>query len=78
MSAAAIALSNQLVATSGAAPASVSHHRSTDGQVLIVPIAHVAVLTMLVTADADAEPLTAVAHEAAIGLQRLFRAMASV
>lgn len=78
MSAAAIALSNQLVATSGSARASVSHHRSTDGQVLIVPIAHVAVLTVLVTAGADAEPLTAVAHEAAIGLQRLFRGVAPV
>lgn len=78
MSAAALALSNQLVATSGESPASVSQHRSADGQVLIVPVAHVAVLTVLVTADADIEQLTGVAREAATGLQRLFRGMASV
>lgn len=78
MSAAALALSNQLVATAGDAPASASHHRSQDGQVLIVPVAHVAVLTVLLTADVDIEPMTAVAQEAAVGLQRLFRGMASV
>jgi hypothetical protein len=43
-----------------------------------VPVAHVAVLTVLIGADADAEQLTAVAREGAIGLQRLFRGMASV
>jgi len=78
MSAAALALSSQLVATSGESPASVSQHRSADGQVIIVPVAHVAVLTVLIGADADAEQLTAVAREGAIGLQRLFRGMASV
>lgn len=75
MSAAALALSNQLVSTSGASPASVSQHRSADGQVLIVPVVHVAVLTVLVSADADIEQMTAVAREAATGLQRLFRGM---
>lgn len=78
MSAAALALSNQLVATTGESPASVSQHRSVDGQVLIVPIAHVAVLTVLIDAAVDAEPLTAVAREAATGLQRLFRGAAAV
>ncbi len=78
MSAAALALSNQLVATSGESPAIHSHHRSADGQVLIVPVAHVAVLTVLVTAGADIDPLYGVAREAAIGFQRLFRGTAAV
>lgn len=78
MAAAALALSNQLVGTGGDAPAQISRHRSADGQVLIVPVAHVAVLTVLATAQADADQLTAVAREAASGIQRLFRGAATV
>jgi predicted regulator of Ras-like GTPase activity (Roadblock/LC7/MglB family) len=78
MSAAAIALSNQLVATAGGSVASLSHHRSRDGQVLILPIAHIAVLTVLASAGADVDQLTAVSREAAGGLQRLFRGAATV
>lgn len=78
MSAAALALSNQLVTVTGEAAANVSHHRSHDCQVLIVPVAHVAVLTVMINAEADAEQLTSVAREAAIGLQRLFRGVATV
>jgi predicted regulator of Ras-like GTPase activity (Roadblock/LC7/MglB family) len=78
MAAAALALSNQLVATTGDAPAHISHHRSVDGQVLILPIAHLAVLAVLASPGADADQLVAVAREAAIGVQRLFRGTAAV
>jgi predicted regulator of Ras-like GTPase activity (Roadblock/LC7/MglB family) len=78
MSAAALALSNQLVGTAGDAPASVSHHQSVDGQVLILPIAHVAVLAVLATIDTDLGRLAAVSREAAHSLQCLFRGVAAV
>lgn len=78
MSAAALALSNQLVKTSGESAADISHHRSADGQVLIFPIAHIAVLTVLATVVADARQLTLVGREATVGIQRLFRGAATV
>jgi len=78
MAAAAIALSNRLVATVGSSSATVVHHRSNDGHVLILPVAHLAVLTIMATPRADAEQLTMVGREAAIGLQRLFRGAVSV
>ena len=78
MAAAALALSNQLVGTAGETRADVSHHRSSDGQVLILPVAHVAVLTVLASAGADTEQLVLVGREAAIGIQRLFRGVATV
>ncbi len=78
MAAAALALSNRLVATVGESTASVAHHRSSDGQVLILPVAHVAVLTIMATPGADAEQLTLVGRELTVGLQRLFRGAASV
>lgn len=78
MAAAALALSNQLVGTAGEARANVSHHQSAEGQVLILPIAHVAVLTVLGTNTADLRQLAAVSRESAHRLQRLFRGVASV
>lgn len=78
MSAAALALSNQLAATNGPAPASVSHHVSSDGQVMIVPIAHVAVLAMLATSTAEAGVIARAGSDAANELQRLFRGTAQV
>jgi predicted regulator of Ras-like GTPase activity (Roadblock/LC7/MglB family) len=78
MSAAALALSNQLVKTSGESPADISLHRSSGGQVLILPIAHIAVLTMLATVGADVQQLTLVGREATAGIQRLFRGAATV
>lgn len=78
MAAAALALSNQLVRTVGETKADLGLHRSGDGQVLILPIAHIAVLTVLGSAGADTEQLVLVGREAAIGLQRLFRGVATV
>lgn len=78
MTAAAIALSNRLVATVGESSATVCHHRSDHGQVLILPVAHLAVLTILAHPGADADQLTLVGREATMGLQRLFRGAASV
>ena len=78
MTAAAIALSNRLVATVGDSPATVCHHRSDDGQVLILPVAHLAVLTILANPAANADQLVLVGREASAGLQRLFRGAASV
>ena len=78
MAAAALALSNQLVGTVGEARAVVSHHQSAEGQVLILPIGHVAVLTVLVTITADLAQLADVGRESAHRLQRLFRGVASV
>ena len=78
MAAAAIALSNRLVATVGDSPATATHHRSDEGAVLILPIGHLAVLTVMATPDTDSEPLTLVGREATAGLQRLFRGAASV
>ena len=78
MSAAALALSNQLVGTAGDAPANVSHHQSADGQVLILPIAHLAVLTVLATTGADLSRLAEASRGASHSLQRLFRGVAAV
>ena len=78
MAAAALALSNQLVGTAGEARANVSHHQSAEGQVLILPIAHVAVLTVLCTNAAELRQLADVSRESAHRLQRLFRGVASV
>jgi predicted regulator of Ras-like GTPase activity (Roadblock/LC7/MglB family) len=78
MAAAALALSNQLVGTVGEARANVSHHQSREGQVLILPIAHVAVLTVLGTTSADLRQLADASRESAHSLQRLFRGVASV
>lgn len=78
MAAAAIALSNRLVATMGDSPATATYHRSDDGQVLILPIGQLAVLTIMATPSTDAGQLTLVGREAAMGLQRLFRGAASV
>lgn len=76
MSASALALSNRLVRSLGDAPATVNLHRSATGQMAIVPIAHIAVLTLLATPDADAEHVTLVARETGRELQRLFRGAA--
>jgi predicted regulator of Ras-like GTPase activity (Roadblock/LC7/MglB family) len=78
MSAAAMALSNQLVGTSGDAPAKVSHHQSPDGQVLILPVAHVAVLAVLATTGTDLGLLARASRTSAHSLQRLFRGVAAV
>lgn len=78
MSGAALALSNQLLKTRGESPATVSHHRSDDGQVLMLPVEHVAVLTLLATGDADTQQLTMVGKEATAGIQRLLRGAAAV
>ena len=78
MAAAALALSNQLVGTVGAARANVSHHQSAEGQVLILPVSHVAVLTVLGTNTADLGRLADVSRESAHRLQRLFHGVASV
>ncbi len=78
MSAAALALSNQLVGTVGDARAAVSHHQSVDGQVLILPVAHIAALTVLATTGADLGQLADASRESSHQLQRLFRGVASV
>jgi predicted regulator of Ras-like GTPase activity (Roadblock/LC7/MglB family) len=78
MSAAALALSNQLVKTAGDSAATLSHHRSAEGQVLMLPVAHLAVLTIMATPGADTEQLCVVGREATVGLQRLFRGAATV
>lgn len=78
MAAAALALSNQLVKTTGESPAAFSQHRSADGQVLIFPIAHLAVLTVMAAVGANTEQLTLVGREATNGLQRLFRGTVGV
>ena len=78
MSGAALALSNQLVGTAGDAPANVSHHQSADGQVLILPVAHVAVLTVLASTGADLGRLAEASRQAPHSLQRLFRGVAAV
>ena len=62
----------------GDSPATVCHHRSDDGQVLILPVAHLAVLTILANPAANADQLVLVGREASAGLQRLFRGAASV
>lgn len=78
MASAALALSNQLVGTVGEPRANVSHHQSAEGQVLILPIAHVAVLTVLATTGTDLARLAEVSRESVHSLQRLFRGLATV
>lgn len=78
MSAAALALSNQLAATNGPSAATASHHVSSDGQVMIVPVAHVAVLAVLATPTAEAGTIARAGRERANELQRLFRGTARV
>lgn len=78
MSASALALSNRLVSTVGEAPATVNHHRSAAGQMVIVPVAHIAVLTLFATPTADTEHVTLVGRETCNQLQRLFRGTADV
>lgn len=72
MSAAALALSHQLSATNGESRSVVSHHVSEHGQVMLVPVAHLAVLTMLATPGAEARVLARAGHEVAAELHRLF------
>lgn len=78
MSAATLALSNQLVAVHDPRPAHVSHHVADSGQVMIVPIAHVAALTLFAAADAEAGVLARSAHRLGHQLIRLFRGTATV
>lgn len=78
MSAAALGLSNRLVQLTGASPASFSHQCSTDGQVFVFGISHVAVLTVLTDRAADATQLKQVGREVGRGLERLFRGTAHV
>ncbi|NNE12299.1 MAG: hypothetical protein HKN41_08665 [Ilumatobacter sp.] len=78
MSASALALSSRLMKSVGEAPATVTHQRSTDGQVVVIPIAHIAVLTLLATSTADTEHVTLVGRETCSQLQRLFRGSADV
>lgn len=78
MSASALALSNRLVRSLGDDSATVSLHRSARGQMVIVPIAHIAVLTLLATPDANTEHVTLVGRETCRELQRLFRGTADV
>ena len=74
MSAAALALASRLVQVAGDAPATISHHRSVDGQVFVFAIAHVAALTVVADATADADRIRLVGREIAQGLQHLFSA----
>lgn len=78
MSAAAVGLANSLVGLTGDAAVDSCHHRSVDGQVFVFRIAHIAVLTVLTDANADAERIRLVGREVAHGLQRLFRSTANV
>jgi len=78
MAAAAFALSNRLVSTVGESTATVTVHRSDDGQVLMLPISNLAVLTILAIAEVDSEQLTRVCREATIGFERLFHGAATV
>lgn len=78
MAAAALALSNRLVSTAGEATTTVAIHRSDEGQVLVLPVADLAVLTILAVPAADSEQLSLVGAEATTGLLRLFRGAAAV
>ncbi len=78
MSAAAIALSDRLVQTVGAGPATVSHHRSADAQAFVFAVANLAVLTVLTDHDANTERISMVGREVSSGLQRLFHSAATV
>lgn len=78
MSAAALALSHQLSAANGPSRSAVSHHVSEHGQVMLLPIAHFAVLTMLAAAGAEARILARAGHEAATELHHLLRSGAAL
>jgi predicted regulator of Ras-like GTPase activity (Roadblock/LC7/MglB family) len=78
MSAAVLGLSNRLVQLTGTSPASFSHQCSTDGQVFVFGISHVAVLTVLTDPTADATRIKLVGREVGRGLERLFRGTANV
>jgi predicted regulator of Ras-like GTPase activity (Roadblock/LC7/MglB family) len=78
MSAATLGLAHRLVQLTGQRPATNSTHRSPDGQVTVFAVAHVAVLTVLATAEADTDLLLLVGREVSGGLQRLFRGTADV
>lgn len=73
MSAAALGLADRLVRLVGERPATVSHHRSDDGQVFVFTIVGVAVLTVLADARALPEQIRQVGRELTIGLERLLR-----
>jgi predicted regulator of Ras-like GTPase activity (Roadblock/LC7/MglB family) len=72
MSAASLGLATRLVQLAGDTPVTISHHRSTDGQVFVFAISHVAVLTVLADASADANRIRLVGREITTGLQRVF------
>jgi len=78
MSAAALGLANRLVQLTGEQPATVSTQRSNGGQVFVFGVAHVAVLTVLADASADSAQIELVGREVVLGLQRLFRGLATV
>lgn len=78
MSAAVLGLSNRLVQLMGAAPASFSHQRSSDGQVFVFGISKMAVLTVLTDTTAQPAQIHSVGREIGLGLERLFRATADV
>lgn len=78
MSAAVLGLSNRLVQLMGAAPASFSHQRSSDGQVFVFGISKMAVLTVLADTTAQPAQIQSVGREIGLGLERLFRSTADV
>jgi predicted regulator of Ras-like GTPase activity (Roadblock/LC7/MglB family) len=78
MSAAVLGLANRLVQLTGPASVSISHQRSPDGQVFVFGVAHVAVLTVLAAATADARQIGQVGREIGLGLQHLFSGTAGV
>lgn len=73
MSAAVLGLADRLVQLTGESSATLSHHRSDDGQVFVFAISGVAVFTVLTDESADPEQIRLVGRELTIGLQRLFR-----
>jgi len=78
MSSAAIALSTRLAQSVGEQPATISHHRSVDGQVFVFAVEHVAVLTLLATPDASIEHIDLVGRQASDSLFHQFCTAASV
>lgn len=73
MSAASLGLSNRLVELTGPAATTMSHHRSSDGQVFVFEIARVAVLTVLTDETADATQIRRIGDEIRSGLERVLR-----
>lgn len=72
MSSAAIALSTRLAQSVGEQPATISHHRSADGQVFVFAVEHVAVLTLLAAPDASIERIDQVGRQASDSLFHQF------